>query len=129
MRGRLKKRRWKENRSETHGLEKPQVIRDLIAGEYSSVVVDLPNVGTQHVFILIELCFHCTGLFGLEIYCYTLTCTCTMWPPTRICCHTCKHTYTYICSLHIHIKKNKAHKNSHKVDGRNIFKVDVKYFT
>ena len=48
MRGRLKKRRWKENRSETHGLEKPQVIRDLIAGEYSSVVVELPNVGTQH---------------------------------------------------------------------------------
>ena len=33
-------------------------------------VVDLPSLGTQHVFILIELCFHCLGLFGLEIYIY-----------------------------------------------------------
>jgi hypothetical protein len=23
----------------------------------------------KHVFILIVLCFHCQGLFGLEIYC------------------------------------------------------------
>ena len=36
------------------GLEKPQVIRGLIDGEDGSVVVDLPNLGTQHVFILIE---------------------------------------------------------------------------
>jgi hypothetical protein len=31
-------------------------------------VVDLPNLGAQHVFILIELSFHCLGLFVLEIY-------------------------------------------------------------
>ena len=34
-----------------------------------SIVVDLPNLGTQHVFILIVLCFHCLGIFGMEIYC------------------------------------------------------------
>ena len=32
-RGRLKRRRWKENGAEARGLEKPQVMRDLIAGE------------------------------------------------------------------------------------------------
>jgi hypothetical protein len=32
-------------------------------------MVDLPNLGAQHVLILIELCFHCPGLFGLDIYC------------------------------------------------------------
>ena len=37
--------------------------------EDGSVVVDLPNLGTQHVFILTELCYHCWGIFGLEIYC------------------------------------------------------------
>ena len=32
------------------------------------VVVDLPNLGTQLVFILTELCFHCMGLFELDMY-------------------------------------------------------------
>ena len=50
------------------GLEKPQVIRGLIDGEDGSVVVDLPNLGTQLLFTLIELCFHCWGIFGLEFY-------------------------------------------------------------
>ena len=36
--------------------------------EDGSVVVDLSNLGTQNVFILIELCFHCSGIFGLETY-------------------------------------------------------------
>jgi hypothetical protein len=36
--------------------------------EDGSVVVDLLNLGAQRVVILIELCFHCPGLFGLEIY-------------------------------------------------------------
>ena len=40
--------------------------------EDGSVVVDLPNLGAQHVFILTELCFHCQGIFGLEIYHDTL---------------------------------------------------------
>jgi hypothetical protein len=51
------KERWKESRAEAHGLDKLQVIRSLIDGEDGSVVVDLPNLGTQFVFILIELCF------------------------------------------------------------------------
>ena len=58
----------KESGAEAPGLEKPQVIRGLIDVENGSVVVDLPNLGAQHVFILIELCFHCRGIFGLEIY-------------------------------------------------------------
>jgi hypothetical protein len=57
----------KESREEAHGLEKLQVLKDLIDGEDGSVVVDLPKLGTQHVFI--ELFFHCPGLFGLGIYC------------------------------------------------------------
>ena len=64
----MERRRKKKSRAEAHGLEKPQVLRGLIDVEDGSVVVDLPNLGTQHVFVLIELCFHCTGLFGLEIY-------------------------------------------------------------
>ena len=55
------RRWWKESRAEARGLEKPQVIRDLIDGEDGSIVVDLPNVGVQLVFMLIELCFHCPG--------------------------------------------------------------------
>jgi hypothetical protein len=34
--------------------------------EDGSVAVDLPNLVAQHVFILVELCFHCRGIFGLE---------------------------------------------------------------
>ena len=30
----------------------------------SSVSVDLPNLGAQHVFILTDSCFHCWGIFG-----------------------------------------------------------------
>jgi hypothetical protein len=60
-------RRWKESRAEEHSLEKQYVIRGLIDGEDGSAVVDLPNIGKQHVFILIELCFHSWGIFGLEI--------------------------------------------------------------
>jgi hypothetical protein len=44
----------------------PQVIRGLIEVEDGSVVVDLPNLSAQHVFILIELCFHCWGTFRIE---------------------------------------------------------------
>ena len=63
-----RRRKKKKSRAEAHGLEKLQVLRGLIDVEDGSVVVDLPNLGTQHVFILIELCFHCRGIFGLEIY-------------------------------------------------------------
>ena len=42
--------------------------KGLIDGEDGSVVVDLPNLGIQHAFILIELCFLCLGTFGLESY-------------------------------------------------------------
>ena len=64
-----RRRRKKKSRAEAHGLEKLQVLRGLIDVEDGSVVVDLPNLGTQHVFILTELCYHCWGIFGLEIYC------------------------------------------------------------
>jgi hypothetical protein len=60
--------RRKESGAEALGLEKPQVIRGLIDEEDGSVVVDLPNLGTQLVFILIEFCFHCRGIFGLVNY-------------------------------------------------------------
>ena len=62
------RRRRKESRAEAHCLEKPQVLRGLLYGEDGSVVVDLRNLGAQHVFILIELCFHRPSSFGLEIY-------------------------------------------------------------
>ena len=44
--------RWKESGAEVCGLEKPQVLRGLIVGEDGSVVVDLPNVGSQLVLVL-----------------------------------------------------------------------------
>ena len=59
-----RRRKKKKSRAEAHGLEKPQVLRGLIDVEDGSVVVDLPNLGAQHVFILIVLCFHCRGIFG-----------------------------------------------------------------
>jgi hypothetical protein len=65
---RERKRGGGRSGAEAHGLEKPQVLRNLLYVEDGSVVVELPNLGTQHGFILIELCFHCPGLFGLEIY-------------------------------------------------------------
>ena len=58
-RERMQRRRRKKKGREAHGLEKLQVLRGLIDVEDGSVVVDLPNLGAQHVFILIELCFHC----------------------------------------------------------------------
>ena len=69
-RERMQRRRKKKKKSgaEARGLEKPQVLRGLIEVEDGSVAVDLPSLGTQHVFILIVLCFHCWGIFGLEIY-------------------------------------------------------------
>jgi hypothetical protein len=60
------RRRKKKNRTEAYGLKKPQVQRGPIDVKNSSVVVDLPNLDTQHVFILIASCFHCQGIFWLE---------------------------------------------------------------
>jgi hypothetical protein len=62
---RQRRRKKKKSRAEAHGLEKPQILRGFIDVEDCSVVVDLSNPGTQHVFILPELCFHCLGIFGL----------------------------------------------------------------
>jgi hypothetical protein len=42
--------------------------KGLIDVEDDSVMVDLPSLGAQHILILTELCFHCPGIFGLEIY-------------------------------------------------------------
>jgi hypothetical protein len=46
--GGQQRRQKKESGAEAPGLEKPQVIRGLLYGEDGSVVVDLPNLGTQH---------------------------------------------------------------------------------
>ena len=55
-RGRRKRKteeeEMKRNGAETCSLEKPQVARDFIDGEYSSVVVCLPSLGEQLIFIL-----------------------------------------------------------------------------
>jgi hypothetical protein len=66
-----RRRRKKKSRAEAQGLEKLQVLRGLLDGEDGSVVVDLPNLGTQHVFILIVLYFHCQGIIGLERFTIT----------------------------------------------------------
>ena len=58
-----------EGKQSRSGLEKLQGIRGLIDGTDGSIVVELPNLGAKLLFILIELCFHCWGIFGLEIYC------------------------------------------------------------
>jgi hypothetical protein len=34
--------------------------------EGGSTETDLPNLGSQHVFILTESCFHCRSIFVLE---------------------------------------------------------------
>jgi hypothetical protein len=50
-----RRRKKKKSIAEAHGLEKPQVLRGLIDVEDGSVAGDLPNLGTQYVFILTEL--------------------------------------------------------------------------
>jgi hypothetical protein len=64
-----RRRKKKKSIADAYGLEKLQVLRDLIDVEDGSVAVDLPNLGAQHVFILIVLCFRCRGIFGMESYC------------------------------------------------------------
>ena len=61
-----RKGKKKKRGAEAHGLEKPQVYKGLIDVTDGSVVVDLPNLGTQHAFILTELCFHCQAISGLK---------------------------------------------------------------
>jgi hypothetical protein len=62
---RRRRRKKKKSRAEAHGLEKPQVIRGLIDVKDGSVAVNLPNLGAQHVIILIVLCL---GHIWEEIY-------------------------------------------------------------
>ena len=64
-----------EKQSRTTWPGKMQVLRGLIDVGDGSVAVDLPNLGTQHVIILIVLCFHCQGIFGRRF-------TATKWHPT-----------------------------------------------
>lgn len=61
------RKRLKEDGTEPHDPEKPQVTRDLIAGEWKGVAVNLPNLDIQLINIVSELWF-CMGLLGLEIY-------------------------------------------------------------
>lgn len=44
-RGRQRKRKWKEDRAEARDLQELQVTRDLVAGQQSSAVVNLPKLG------------------------------------------------------------------------------------
>ena len=62
-------RRRKKKRSRSKWLGETTSYIGSLDVEDGNVVVDLPNLGTQHVFILIVLCFHCLGIFGMEIYC------------------------------------------------------------
>ena len=69
-----RRRKWKKERmqkkkksraeAQAQGLEKPQVLRGLIDVEGGSVAVDLPNLGTQHVFILIVCVFIARAYLG-----------------------------------------------------------------
>ena len=59
-----RRRRKKESGAEAPGLQKQQILRGLLYEEDGSIVIDLPNLGAQHVFILIVSCFHCRGIFG-----------------------------------------------------------------
>jgi hypothetical protein len=54
-----------EKWSTAHGLEKPQVLRGLIDVIDGNVVVDLPNLGTQHINCAV---FSLPGIFEMEIY-------------------------------------------------------------
>jgi hypothetical protein len=56
-------RREGRRKAETHGLEKPQVIRGLIDVKDGSVVVDLPNLGAKHVL-------SCVFIAGFILFSY-----------------------------------------------------------
>lgn len=66
--GRWRKTRWKEDGTELHALEKPQVARDLTTGEWSRIMVNLFDLGVQLINIITKLCVLYTGSLGLEIY-------------------------------------------------------------
>jgi hypothetical protein len=55
---------WKEDGAESRGLEKRHVTRDLVAGEYGTAVVDLPNLGVKLINITTESCVLFMGLLG-----------------------------------------------------------------
>ena len=44
-RRRTEEKRWKEEGTEPHVLQKPQVARDLLTEEWISAVIDLPKLG------------------------------------------------------------------------------------
>jgi hypothetical protein len=79
--------------------------------EDGSVVVGLPNLGAQHVFILTESCFQCQGIFGrrftttfLDMYTMcACVCVCVVWVGTclcNMCVHdVCVHCVRDICVL------------------------------
>jgi uncharacterized membrane protein HdeD (DUF308 family) len=90
------RRRKKKSRAEAHGLEKLQVLSGLIDVKDGSVAVALPNLGAQHVFILIVLCFHCQGIFRLEIYCNTNTCHTSFWKYKIL-----KHLFIFIFCIYV----------------------------
>jgi hypothetical protein len=54
-------RRRKEDGAEAHGLEITASYKGSHRWDYSSVVGDQPDPGTQLVFIVTDLCFLCMG--------------------------------------------------------------------
>jgi hypothetical protein len=56
-----RKRMWKEDGAEPHGLEKPQVARGLIAGELINIVIGLPNLDIKLVSIITEFLYGFIG--------------------------------------------------------------------
>ena len=73
-----RRRRKKKSGAEARGLEKLQVLRALTVVDDGSVAVDLPILGTQHVFILIELCFIARAYLGWRF-------TATLHLPSHTC--------------------------------------------
>jgi hypothetical protein len=80
-------RRRKKSGTEVHGLEKLEVLRGHIDVENGSVVVDLPNLGTKHVFILIVSCFHCRGHIWVR----------DILQHACVYMHACMHTCVCLC--------------------------------
>ena len=68
MRERTQRRKKKSRRRSTWPEETAISKGVSQAVEDGSVAVDLPNLGTQHGFILTELCFHCRAYLGGDLH-------------------------------------------------------------
>ena len=60
-------RKKKKGGAETYGRVKLQDLKGLIDVDEGSIVLEMPKVGIQYVFIFTELYFHCQSIFRLEM--------------------------------------------------------------